>query len=268
MTKVCVKCGSSEFSDRGDCRPCKREYDKVYRAENKAKVAAAKKKAYEAKSDYYIQKSRSYYVENKEAVAASNVIYRTENKAVISERKRIYRQSNTEKLSKKSKEYYEKNKEYVNARQKEYCDRNKDAVMARRAAAYAKNSDAAKARAKAWTAANSDRSKETRAKYFKENPEVYHNLRVKRRALYKGKGLSKGVISLLLEEQGCKCPGCLKTLGDNFHLDHVNPLSKGGEHCDNNIQLLCPRCNLTKHATDAQEWIASIAQKPTVTSMI
>lgn len=48
---------------------------------------------------------------------------------------------------------------------------------------------------------------------------------------------------------GCGCR-CSRPKGDNAHneatLDHILPLSKGGEHSAANVQLLCRRCNSNK----------------------
>lgn len=49
----------------------------------------------------------------------------------------------------------------------------------------------------------------------------------------------------------CKICGC-KTQKDNLYaddaaeLDHITPISKGGSHTYNNVQLLCRKCNWTK----------------------
>jgi 5-methylcytosine-specific restriction endonuclease McrA len=31
-----------------------------------------------------------------------------------------------------------------------------------------------------------------------------------------------------------------------LHIDHIIPLSRGGENCEENLQTLCKKCNLTK----------------------
>jgi hypothetical protein len=43
-------------------------------------------------------------------------------------------------------------------------------------------------------------------------------------------------------------------LHKRYHVDHVMPLSKDGLHDKDNIQLLCPKCNLSKAAKDPYEW--------------
>lgn len=56
----------------------------------------------------------------------------------------------------------------------------------------------------------------------------------------------KAVIS---RERG-KCADCgkdlIQELEDNYHFDHILPLSKGGTNDLSNLQLLCGPCNLTK----------------------
>lgn len=52
----------------------------------------------------------------------------------------------------------------------------------------------------------------------------------------------------------CAGPGCGDPLGDDFHRDHRVALSKGGTNDISNIELLCERCNLRKHAKDPVTW--------------
>lgn len=58
----------------------------------------------------------------------------------------------------------------------------------------------------------------------------------------------------LFQKQRGKCACCGKKLGANFHRDHKIPLSRGGSNDILNIELLCARCNLTKHDMDPIEW--------------
>lgn len=221
MTKVCVKCGSTEFSPRGDCRQCKRAYDNAYREANKEKVAAAKKKAYEAKTDYYVQKSNVHYHSNKENISVQTKSYRDKNKEKILEGKRLYRQNNRDKISAAEKEYYEKNKEYVSQRQR----------------LYALN-----------------------------NPHVQANVHAKRRSRIGNDKLSSGVFTKLFVNQLGFCNGCHTDLSGNrksVHIDHIMPLALGGRNIDENVQLLCARCNQTKSAKHPDIWRS---QNPQISS--
>ena len=40
------------------------------------------------------------------------------------------------------------------------------------------------------------------------------------------------------------------------HIDHVNPLSKGGSHTVENLLPSCPTCNFKKHNKTPDVWAA------------
>ncbi len=48
------------------------------------------------------------------------------------------------------------------------------------------------------------------------------------------------------------CMKCGQVLfPDNFHVDHIVPVSKGGDEWDlSNLELSCPKCNLAKGAKE------------------
>ncbi|MCX4629003.1 HNH endonuclease [Streptomyces sp. NBC_00354] len=47
------------------------------------------------------------------------------------------------------------------------------------------------------------------------------------------------------------CDWCLETYGsDDVDVDHVRPLSLGGEDMDDNVQPLCRGCHKLKTATE------------------
>ena len=62
--------------------------------------------------------------------------------------------------------------------------------------------------------------------------------------------LPRGTVSNLLILQKNKCVVCRKNIEKNYHVDHITPLKLGGKHEPNNIQLLCPSCNVKKNAKD------------------
>ena len=65
--------------------------------------------------------------------------------------------------------------------------------------------------------------------------------------------LSLNIVELLLEKQSGICNGCLEVLID-YHIDHIEPLSRMGTNTDDNVQLLCPTCNLSKGSKTMKEW--------------
>ena len=46
---------------------------------------------------------------------------------------------------------------------------------------------------------------------------------------------------------GYTCMECNKLVGDDYHVDHIVPISSGGDEWDlDNLEQLCPACNLKK----------------------
>lgn len=94
--------------------------------------------------------------------------------------------------------------------------------------------------------------------YRLENMEQYRQYSANYKALKKAKGerLSNGRIKHMLIEQSWKCNACkadMKTAG--YHLDHIVALTRGGEHRDENVQLLCPTCNLRKGKKNFEDFL-------------
>lgn len=60
--------------------------------------------------------------------------------------------------------------------------------------------------------------------------------------------LTSNDVQFLLKFQNNKCACCKRTFSDDlkYELDHILPLSKGGDFTLKNIQLLCKSCNCIK----------------------
>ena len=66
--------------------------------------------------------------------------------------------------------------------------------------------------------------------------------------------ISRVKLAVLYSEQGGRCAGCHKALGEDLHVDHVQPLARGGKDVFENLQLLHRDCNLAKRAMSAETW--------------
>jgi len=108
---------------------------------------------------------------------------------------------------------------------------------------------------RAWRAANPEkqRAMEKRA-YAKDKEKVLAKVRNRnaRKRNSSGSHTAKDIANLLVKQKG-KCPNCLSKL-DKYHVDHIVPLAKGGANSPDNLQCLCPACNVRKSDKDPMEW--------------
>lgn len=96
------------------------------------------------------------------------------------------------------------------------------------------------------------------AKYRQENKaaSLVHGQNRRARERSAGGRISIGIADRLMVLQKGRCACCkvdLKVSGR--HLDHIQPLARGGSNDDRNIQLLCPSCNLRKSAKHPVEFM-------------
>lgn len=128
----------------------------------------------------------------------------------------------------------------------------------------AKNRESEKIKSAKWRKENPEKAKITSRNYYLKNKEsviasnrLYRskNIEIYRLygALYRGKKRSSGgyvhpsYVDLLFSEQGGRCACCDVDFSSSpCQIDHVEPISKGGVHCEENLQLLCEICNKRK----------------------
>lgn len=167
----------------------------------------------------------------------------------------IYRAENLDRIKESQAAYHAANRKELTAAMRARYAANPEPGKARSAAWYAANPEKAKASADARRAADPEKANARRAEWVAQNPEKRratsrissHNRRALK--LVSGEKLSAGLAEKLFKLQRGKCAcGCGQPLGDDYHLDHNMPLALGGEHADDNIQLLRKTCNLHKSA--------------------
>lgn len=158
---------------------------------------------------------------------------------------RKWQKNNLEKHSANSRKYYAANLEKERERSRE------------RRKAYPEKVNESRRK---WRAENSKKAKDSDRKWRKANIENRAASRRNRRAKKRQAGGShtENDIKRLFDRQGGLCNACGKKLirynKKQYHVDHVIPLAKGGSNRPDNLQLLCPFCNLSKNVKDPIEW--------------
>jgi len=95
---------------------------------------------------------------------------------------------------------------------------------------------------------NSKNRREYARLYAQKNPLRRRINEAKRRARANSTLIcftSLDVINLMDKQSG-RCAACAVQTGKKYHVDHIVPLSLGGDNSRFNIQILCPNCNLRK----------------------
>ena len=157
-------------------------------------------------------------------------------------------------------EYNAANRESIAARKSELYLANRDRIAARSAEHYAANRERIAVKNAEYRQANRERIAAYHAEYYLANPEKFAaNCRNRRARLRNAPGSHTAAdVRSIFENQRGLCANChaklFKSGKNKFHADHIIPLAKGGSNWPDNIQCLCPTCNLSKNAKDPIAW--------------
>lgn len=135
---------------------------------------------------------------------------------------RAYRKANQERLREQERERYKRNPDKIKEKNAEWCRRNPDKARERNIRWRARHLE--KARDWAWKSASRARARKKDCNYDDID---------RREVLRRFNG---------------RCGICGRPIakGKKFHIDHIVPLEKGGEHSYANTQPAHPHCNLVK----------------------
>lgn len=180
-------------------------------------------------------------------------------KEKVSIMNQLYYKNNKESISKRQKEHYEQNKDYILERQKEYYEQNKDHILERQFEYYNTHKEEDNARSREYYKNNKEKMKERQKIYNLEHPEVSFNAKCKRRFREEeqGSGLTKEQWKEMMDYFDWQCAYSGKYIGNNSDqrtIDHIIPLSKGGEHEIWNLVPMYYSYNSSKNNKDMLTW--------------
>jgi 5-methylcytosine-specific restriction endonuclease McrA len=179
----------------------------------------------------------------------------------------ILAQRDLEKNKIQCREYYQRNKERLqqNARIRAAKLRAENPKLADERAKKSKHKNAEKYKdyANAYYEKHKQKFIEKAKKADKENVYQRRTRTALRRArkAKAGGSYTRHDIERLLISQASKCNGCGCDISIKFEVDHITPISRGGDNNISNIQLLCRPCNAQKWAFTMDEWIIKKGKK-------
>lgn len=154
---------------------------------------------------------------------------------------------------------YANNKEKYLAANKEWAKRNPEKIKEHRKMSIEKNPTGQAAASKRWRENNKDKFLAARKRWREENKELLRIFCINRRRRIESAGkLSKNVAKIKFALQQGKCPCCTESIKNRYHIDHIIPIFLGGSNTDDNVQLLCPQCNLKKNAKHPVDYMQSL----------
>ena len=113
---------------------------------------------------------------------------------------------------------------------------------------YQSNIEMGREKSRRWAKSNPEKARKKARRWYQANPEkgkAKSHLQRARRNNAKGSHTAAD-IRWLLDKQNYKCIYCKKSLKKEYHIDHIIALFNGGDNTKNNLQILCPKCNLSK----------------------
>ncbi len=84
--------------------------------------------------------------------------------------------------------------------------------------------------------------------------------RARRNRIRKSKISTTKLLKKLIK-QDYRCVYCGDDITEFRHIDHIKALANGGRHTINNIQFLCPHCNLVKGKKTEEEFIKYVESR-------
>lgn len=169
-------------------------------------------------------------------------------KACVQERVKLYAAKNRDQVLESTRKWRQANleavREYDRIRSVQYRQANPERRKAINASYAARNADKVSASGKRWK---------------QNNPELVRLYRMERRARQSGLSgkLPRGTIKSLFQMQRGKCACCRISIDEKYHVDHIQALAAGGQHEATNLQLLCPKCNMSKGAKHPIDFMQS-----------
>lgn len=224
--RVCTNCG--EYKTR--------EYFSLHSGKLRANCKACIHEHYERNKEAIRRQHKEYATNNKDKKRAADKAYYLTNRDDINKNRREDRHNNLE-------EYRKRDREYIRSR--------RDDINKHRRIIYRDNRYQKRVMHNKWRRANPDSCRASKNNYRmrKYNAE--------------GKSTTADINRIYAEQLGmCAYCACrLETVDDfgeiktKYTIDHIQPLSKGGNNYPDNLQLVCGSCNSSKHDKNHEQFI-------------
>lgn len=201
-------------------------------------------------------RSRQWNAENADRAKKRNATYYQENSEHIIARVRNRYWADPEKARAEKRDYYQRNRAACDARNRQWALNHPERIAQIKHDYLKRHPERRKKSALGWKRRNHERALLIAREYRKNNPDktkAYYHLRRARELEAEG-SFTAADVRLAYRSQRGKCWHCGKHVDNDYHADHLTPLSKGGTNYPNNIVIACSDCNLSKGAKFCYQW--------------
>lgn len=162
----------------------------------------------------------------------------------------------------KEKQYRLQNKERLRQNMRRWRKENPDRDKENRVSWIVRNAGRHRQKSRKWREENRERDRFLNKRWRRNNPGKQKTIMFNRNCATRGvrQAIRHGLIDDMLSSQNWLCNYCSKDIKNGFHVDHKNPVSRGGGNSPENLQLLCPQCNLSKGAKNHIEFLNKLRE--------
>jgi len=103
----------------------------------------------------------------------------------------------------------------------------------------------------------SDNARTGRKRYYENNKDYFRE--AGRKNVARRRARKAGSTVYWISEKDMRrllANSCVACSGSGQHIDHIIPISRGGQHSIGNLQMLCAWCNMSKKDKVMTEWRA------------
>lgn len=189
--------------------------------------------------------SRQYEVSHKAQRRKSKRLYYQNNRAARVEYSRRYRAEHPEQALESSRRYHRDHREERRAYSKQYRAKHRNRILVNLRLYWKEHSQ----ERRKYREQHKERDRQRRSWYYQSNPKRALLYVRQRRARTNAAGGTHTLADVELQYQSQKglCWWCGTAVGDNYHVDHRIPLSRGGSNAPDNLCISCAPCNLSKN---------------------
>lgn len=171
---------------------------------------------------------------------------KSDKKLLARQRAKAWAEANPERYKERQRQWKEKNADKVKAYSRAYVSSHKAEKAFYDKEYNQMNFEKKRIQSKAWHENNREQSRASKKRYSDKNRLMWRLYSFNRRNKMKVVG-EKIKLEDISNWDSRECGVCSQYIEDSYHLDHIEPLSKGGAHAVSNIQLTHPICNLKKY---------------------